>query len=153
MISFTSPTVWPVRTVIGIDDHSGFGLFDFFDLQGLLFKGHIFVNNAETSFPGHGDGGSVLGYRIHGGADQRYVERDLPGQFGGKVDIGRQDFRTGRDQKQIVEGISRSDFVDIHQYFSIRNEHGWARTVAAAGLRVKQTARAAKSGKARPVSY
>ncbi len=71
----------------GVNDHSRFGFFYFFHLKGLFLEGHILVDDADSTLSGHGDGRAVLSDGVHGGADQGDVQRNIPGQHGGKVDI------------------------------------------------------------------
>ena len=149
MISFTSPTVWPVRTVIGstIIPDSDF----------LTFCTSMACSSMDMFLwimPMPPSRAMVMAVRCSvtvsmAALIKRNIEWDIAGQPGGQIDLGRQNFR-GRNQKQIVKGIGRSDFIGIHHYFSVRNEHGWSRTAAAADIGVRQAARAAKSGKARP---
>ena len=74
------------------------------DLIGLLADGHILMDDAEAAFPGHGDGHAAFGDGIHGGADERGIEVDIPGQAGADIDIGGQHIAVGRHHQDVIEG-------------------------------------------------
>jgi hypothetical protein len=48
------------------------------------------VEDPDAPFAGHGDGGAGLGHRVHGGAEQRHRQGELPGQPGADVDLVRE---------------------------------------------------------------
>ena len=88
----------------GIIDDAVFAALDPVDLIGLLADGHILMNDAEAAFPGHGDGHAAFGDGIHGGADERGIEVDIPGQAGTDIDIGGQHIAVGRHHQDVIEG-------------------------------------------------
>ena len=62
------------------------------------------MDDAEAAFPGHGDGHAAFGDGIHGGADERGIEVDIPGQAGTDIDIGGQHIAVGRHHQDVIEG-------------------------------------------------
>ena len=70
-----------------VDNHAAFRLLDLVDFEGLHSRRHVFVQDAETPFPGHADGGPVFGDGIHGGGKQGNVEFDFGGQLSREVDF------------------------------------------------------------------
>ena len=88
----------------GIIDDTVFAALDPIDLIGLLADGHILMDDAEAAFPGHGDGHAAFGDGIHGGADERGIEVDIPGQAGTDIDIGGQHIAVGRHHQDVIEG-------------------------------------------------
>ena len=57
----------------GVCDDAVLTALDHIHLLGLCPDGHVLVDDADTPFPGDGDGHAVLGNGIHGGAHQRDV--------------------------------------------------------------------------------
>ena len=88
----------------GIIDDAVFAALDPIDLIGLLADRHILMDDAEATFPGHGDGHAAFGDGIHGGADERGIEVDIPGQAGADIDIGGQHIAVGRHHQDVIEG-------------------------------------------------
>ena len=97
-----------------VDDHAGLGLLDLFDLLGLAVDAHVLVDDADAALPGHGDGGLVLGDRVHGGAEQRRLQLDGVGQPGRERDLRGQDLRGAGHHEDIVEGEGHGDIVVQH---------------------------------------
>ena len=53
--------------------HAAFMAFHLADRQGLLFNGHVFVNDADAAFLRHRNRQARLGNRVHGGRQQGQV--------------------------------------------------------------------------------
>ena len=71
----------------GITDDAAFVLLDLADFLGLALGREVLVDNAETPFLRHGDAHARLGHRVHGGRNQRNIQRDAAGQGGFQLDI------------------------------------------------------------------
>ncbi len=98
-----------------VDDHAAFALFDLVDLQGLIGRGHVLVNNPDAAFTRHADRRPRLGDGIHRRRKKRDVQRDFRGQPGGKVNVLGQDGGSGGQQEDIIEGQTFGDIWDQHQ--------------------------------------
>src|SRR5690606_11339450 len=57
-------------------DHTGLEFLDLADLIGLLFDGHVLVDDADAPFLRHGNGQAGLGNRVHGCRHQRHAQLD-----------------------------------------------------------------------------
>ena len=79
-----------------VGDDPGLGPLDQVDLVGLVLDRQVAVQHAEAALAGHRDRHPRLGDGVHRGADQRHPQRDLAGQPGGGVDVGRAPGRTRR---------------------------------------------------------
>ena len=95
----------------GVDDHAGFELLDLADFEGLFFWGQIFVNDADTTGLGHGDGKAGFRYRIHGGGQNWNAEIDGTRQPRRRDGFGGQHARCRRHQNNVVE---RERLADVH---------------------------------------
>jgi DNA-binding transcriptional LysR family regulator len=74
-------------------------------LAGLCFVGlENAMDDANAAGLRHGNGQAGLGNRIHGGRDNRNVERDRPRQLGRQVDPARHDGRMTGTEQHIIEG-------------------------------------------------
>ena len=100
----TSASVWSGWMVSGFTTMPDFEFLDAADLGGLLGGFQVLVDDAEAAKLGHGDGHGGLGDGVHGGRDDRDVERDGAGQPGAGVGGGRQDLGVAGDQQHVVEG-------------------------------------------------
>ena len=58
-----------------IDHHAGLELLDLADLRGLLVGLEVAVDDADPAGLRHGDRHLGFGHRVHGGGDDRHVER------------------------------------------------------------------------------
>ena len=98
----------------GIIDDAVFAALDPVNLIGLLPDGHILVDDADAALPRHGDGHAAFGDGIHGGADQRGIQVDIPGQTGADIDIGGQNGAVGRYHQNVIKGERfRQEFVVV----------------------------------------
>ena len=57
----------------GIDNNPVFRTFYPVNLIGLLFDGHVFVDDTHAALTGNGDGHAGFGNGIHSGGHQRSV--------------------------------------------------------------------------------
>ena len=87
-----------------IEDHPAFRLFDLLDFQLLLFDAHVLMNDAYPAGASHGNGHGRFRHGIHGGGQQRYVQRNGRRQPGRHIDHVGRNFRIGGHQQHIVEG-------------------------------------------------
>jgi hypothetical protein len=67
------------------------------------------MDYADAPFPGHANGGTGLGYGIHGSADQRDVQLDIARNVGGKINLGGKNLRVSRTEKYVVKSQSFLD--------------------------------------------
>ena len=94
---------------VGVDgdrvlDHASLELLDLADFAGLLFDGHVLVDDADAAFLGHGNGQARFGHGIHGSGNQRNVQLDAAGQTGLETDFIGQYLGIARYKEDIVEG-------------------------------------------------
>jgi hypothetical protein len=61
------------------------------------------MDDPDTPFPGHRDGGLGFRNRIHSGADQGHIQTDSLGQECGYLYIPGKDRGFGRDQKNVIK--------------------------------------------------
>ena len=87
-----------------VGDDAGLGALDQVDLVGLVLDREVAVQHAEAALAGHRDRHPRLGDGVHRGADQRHLERDLAGQPGRGVDVGRRQVGLARQQQDVVVG-------------------------------------------------
>ena len=64
----------------GVTNHTGLVFLHQADVMGLLFDGHILMNNADTAFLRHRNRQTGFGDCIHCGRDQGDIEFDITGQ-------------------------------------------------------------------------
>ncbi len=88
----------------GVDNHSAFTALHAVHFFGLALDGHVAMNDADAALLRQGDGEVRLGDRVHGRADDRDIDRDMPGQAGARIGFGRQDVAASRLEKYVVEG-------------------------------------------------
>jgi hypothetical protein len=97
-----------LQALVGVDGHrvgdeDRLGLLHLPHLLGLLGDGQVLVDDAEAALARHGDGGPELGHGVHGGAQERDVDRDGLGQPCPRGRLGREDLAEGRHEKDVVE--------------------------------------------------
>ena len=73
-----------------IDHHAGLELLDLADLRGLLVRLEIAVDDAQPSGLRHGDRHLGFGHGVHGRGDDRDIERNVAGDAGADVGVGRE---------------------------------------------------------------
>ncbi len=86
-----------------IDDHPALRALDPVDLRRLLLDAQVLVDDAHAALLGHRDGESVLGDRVHGGAENRHVQPDAAREPRGEVHLAGQHARVARHQQDVVE--------------------------------------------------
>ena len=96
-----------------VDHHARLEFLHLAHLRRLLLRLQIAVDYADAAGLRHGDCHLRLGYRVHGGGDDRYIEGDRTGDTGADIDIGGQHFRqTGPDQNVVEsEPFARASVV------------------------------------------
>ena len=87
-----------------IDDHAALRALDAIDFERLILDRQVLVDHAHAALLRHGDRHLGLGDRVHGGAEQRHVQPDVPGEAGADVDLRRQHRGVPRHQQDVVEG-------------------------------------------------
>ncbi|EKD22230.1 MAG: hypothetical protein ACD_87C00095G0003 [uncultured bacterium] len=87
----------------GIDYHTAFRFFYLVYFRGLPLDAHVPMDDPDAAFLCKADGGSGLGYRIHGRADNRDIESDIVGQQRGGIHISRKYIGLCRNQKQVIK--------------------------------------------------
>ena len=85
-----------------VGDDPGLGPLHQVDLVGLVLDREVAVQHPEAALAGHRDRHPGLGDRVHGGADQRHLEADLPGEPRGGVDLVRREVGLPRQQQHVV---------------------------------------------------
>ena len=88
----------------GVDNHAALRALYLVDFAGLVGDGQIAVHDADAALLGHGNGHARLGYGVHGGRDQRRIQRDIAGQLGLRADLHGHHVAQGRDEQHIIEG-------------------------------------------------
>jgi len=73
-----------------VKNHSAFRPLHLVDFFCLFRDGHIFVDDADTSFASECDSHLGFRYRIHSRREDRDIQLDCVGQAGRYVDIARQ---------------------------------------------------------------
>ena len=98
-----------------VHHHAGFELLDLAHLRGLLVRLEIAVDDADAAGLRHGDRHLGLGHGVHGRGDDRDVERDLAGDAGADIDLGRQHVGQAGLEQHVVEGerLGQSRTVDL----------------------------------------
>ena len=65
-----------------VDNYPILRPLDHIHLIGLLLDAHIFMDDADTPFPGNGNRHLGGGYGVHSGGHHRDIEHDVPCQAG-----------------------------------------------------------------------
>ena len=86
-----------------IDNHAAFGLFDLSDFKNLALDAHVAMNESQSSFSGHADGGLRFRDSIHGGTDDGDVQHQISRQPRGGCNIFGKHIRIAGYQQDIVE--------------------------------------------------
>ena len=89
-----------------VQNHAALGFLDLVHFGRLVCRREHPMDDPDTALTGDRDGQPGLGDRVHGGADDRDVDRDAAGQPRAGVGFGRQDGGFSGDQRHIVEGQS-----------------------------------------------
>ncbi len=87
------------------------------DLPRLFLDRHVLVDDADAAFLGERDGEPRLGDGVHGGREDRNIERDFCRQPRAEIDFAGQHLRVAGLQEDIVE---RQGFLgDAHGLFRV----------------------------------
>ena len=86
-----------------VHDHAALRALHLIDLAGLVGNGEIAVHDADAALLRHGNGHARLGDRVHGGGEQRGVERDVAGQLGLRADLNGHYVAQGGHQQHVIE--------------------------------------------------
>ena len=106
----------------GIHHHAGFEFLDLADLGGLLLGLEIAVDDAEAAGLRHGDRHLGLGHGVHGRGDDRDIERNLAGDAGADVGVGRQQLGQSGLEQDVVEGERfAQDSVGFHVHRQLQS--------------------------------
>ena len=103
------------REIKRIGDHAVLAALDLVNLRGLLLDRHVFMNDAQTAFPGHGDGQTGVRHRIHGGGQKRHVQLDGGSQHRGGVHVARQHVAFTRNEQHVVEREPGAEILFQHK--------------------------------------
>ena len=95
----------------GVHHHAGFEFLDLAHLRRLLVGLEIAVDDADAAGLRHGDRHVGFGHGVHGGRDNRDIERHVARDARPNVDIRRQDIRQSGLQQHVVEGVSFARYV------------------------------------------
>ncbi len=72
------------------------------------------MNDADSPFPGEGDGKVGLRHGIHRGTHDGNVQADFSGYLGAGVHLCREDIAIAGLQKDVVEGEAILETLRIH---------------------------------------
>src|SRR5215471_818650 len=98
-----------------VDNHARFGALHAVDFFALAVDGNVAVDNADAALPRDADGKAGFGDSIHSGRSDRYVERELAGEFRGGVDFRGQNGGLARQEQDIVERKAFGDGTVDHE--------------------------------------
>ena len=87
-----------------VHHHAGLEFLHPPHVLGLSLGLKVAVDHADAAGLRHGDGEAGLRHRIHGGRDDRQVERNRARQPRAHIDLGRKHVREPRLQQYVVEG-------------------------------------------------
>jgi hypothetical protein len=73
-----------------VHHHAGLEFLDLTDLRSLDVRFEVSVQHADAASLRHRDRHLGLRHRVHGGGNDRQVERDRAGDVGANIDLGRQ---------------------------------------------------------------
>ena len=86
-----------------VHHHAGFEFLHLAHLRRLFVRLQIAVDHADAAGLRHGDRHLRLGHRVHGGGDDRDIERDRPGDAGADIDVGGHHLRQAGLDQHVVE--------------------------------------------------
>ena len=64
----------------------------------------VAMHDADAALLRHGDGHARFGDGIHGGREQRRIQRDVAGQLGLRAYLGGHHVAVGGDQQHVIKG-------------------------------------------------
>ena len=62
------------------------------------------MHNADAALLRHGNGHARLGHGVHGGREQRSIERDVAGELRLRADLRGHHVAVGGHQQHVIEG-------------------------------------------------
>ena len=92
-----------------VDDHPALRPLDAIDFGRLFVNLKVLVNDAEAAELRHRDSEAGLGDRVHGSAQDRDVEPDVPREPRGHVHLRRLHRRMLRHEQHVIERERRGD--------------------------------------------
>src|ERR1035438_5394731 len=99
----------------GVHDHAALAAFYLVHLRGLAFDRHIAMHDADAAVLRQRNRQVRFRHRIHGGGDNRNIERDLARQAGAGIRLGRDHFAAGRFEKNVIESQTLREYVLDHK--------------------------------------
>ncbi len=97
-----------------IDDHPAFTAFHTIHLFGLAVDGHVAMDESYAALLRQRNGEMRFGDRVHGGADDRNIQRNRAREMGARIRFGGQNFTARRDEQDIVKGQPLGDRILDH---------------------------------------
>ena len=93
----------------GVGDNAVFRALDLVHLAGLLFDGHILMNDAQSAFAGHRNRHVVVGHSVHRSAEHRDIQFDFWGKLYGEIHVSGQHAAALGHQQHIVKSQTFSN--------------------------------------------
>src|SRR5256886_5136941 len=87
-----------------VHDHPRFAALDAVDLRGLAVDRHVLVDHADPAQARHADRHLRLGDGIHGGGDNRDVQRNGASEAAGDGDVAGMHRRVTGHEQDVVKG-------------------------------------------------
>ena len=87
-----------------VDDHTGLGALHLRDLERLMSRAHVLVQDADAAFTRHRYGGAPLGNCVHRTRDERNPQLQLARKARRNVRVGGQEIRVPRLEQHVIKG-------------------------------------------------
>src|SRR6185503_15542741 len=87
-----------------VHDHARFTALHPIDLRGLPVDRHVLVNDPDAALARHRDRHFRFGHGVHGGGDDRDIERNGAREAAGDGDVAGMDRRMTGHQQDVVKG-------------------------------------------------
>ena len=87
-----------------VDDHPGFRALDLGDLEGLMRRAHVLVEDPDAALARHGDRRPPLGDGVHRARNERNSKLELPREARGDIGVGGQKIGVPRQEQHVIEG-------------------------------------------------
>ena len=100
-VGFANRSLRPERD--RVHDHAALAALDPIHLGGLPIDRHILVEHTDSARPRHCDRHLRFGDGVHGGGDERDVERDTASEATGGEDVARMNARMPGNEQDVVE--------------------------------------------------
>ena len=95
----------------GVHHHAGFEFLHLAHLRRLNIGLEIAVNDADAAGLRHGDRHVGFGHGVHGGREDRDIERNVARDARPNVHVRRQDIGQSGLQQHVIEGVSFARYV------------------------------------------